>query len=85
VCVKHTVCTNSMGEVNVSSFSQQFAKGSFRNITAINQFKITVLQLHDECLFVKLKLDPYLTSNLLLFILLCATEPQQYVQRHCMF
>jgi hypothetical protein len=59
-----------MGEVNVNSFLQQFAKGSFSNITAINQFKIIVLQLHDECLYAKLKLDPCLTINLLLFMLL---------------
>jgi len=67
----------------VNSFLQQFATGSFSNITTINQFKITVLQLRDECLFVKLKLDPCLTGNLLMnilqFILLCATEPEQYI------
>ena len=48
MCVKDTVRTNSMGGLNVNSFVQQFAKGSFSNITAINQFKITVLQLRDE-------------------------------------
>jgi hypothetical protein len=88
-CVKDTMCTNSMGELNVNSFLQQFAKGSFSNITTINQFKVTVLQLCDECLFVILKLRYLLTGNLLmdilLFTCLCVTEPEQYVQRHCMF
>jgi hypothetical protein len=88
-CVKYTVCTNSIGELNVNSFVQQFAKGSFSNITTMNQFKITVFQLRDEFLFVKLKLDPCLTRNLLmkllLSVLLCATESEQYTQRHCTF
>jgi hypothetical protein len=65
-CMKDTVCTNSMGELNVNSFVQQFAKGSFSNITTINQFKATVLQVHDECLFVILKLDTCFTDNLLM-------------------
>ena len=70
-------------------FIQQFAKSSFSNITTINQFKITVLQLCGKCLFVMVKLDTCFTSNLLmnilLFILLCAIEPEQYVQCHCRF
>ena len=64
-------------------FIQQFAKSSFSNITTINKFKITVLQLRDKCLFVIVKLDTCFTSNLLmnifLFIPLCSTEPEQYI------
>jgi len=90
LCVWRTQCVqipcgNEMWIVSL----QPFANGSFSNITTADQFKITVLQLCDECLFVKLKLYPCWTGNLLinilLVILLCATEPEQNVQHHCMF